>query len=46
VTSSSKWYVGSLTGPSANTVYKTMDSSSSPTGTKRTGYGTDLRITR
>jgi hypothetical protein len=46
VTWSSKWYIGTGKGPSANTLYKTADTASSPTGSLRTGYGTHLRLTR
>jgi hypothetical protein len=43
---SSKWYIGTGVGPSANTVYKIQDTASSPTGTLRTGYGTHVRLGR
>ena len=46
VTWPSKWYVGTGKGPVANTLYKTQDTASSPTGNLRPGYGTHLRITR
>jgi hypothetical protein len=42
----SKWYIGTLAGPQASTVYRIQDTASNPTGTKRNGYGTHLRITR
>jgi hypothetical protein len=43
---SSKWHVGTLKGPRANTLYRTADTGGSPTGTIRTGYGTHIRLTR
>jgi hypothetical protein len=43
---SSKWHIGTLKGPNANTLYRTQDTSSSPTGFLRPGYGTHLRIRR
>ena len=46
VTWSSKWYIGTGKGPSANTLYKTADTGGSATGSIRKGYGTHLRITR
>ncbi len=41
---SSEWYIGTLKGPSANTLYRTADTSGSPTGFFRAGQGTHLRI--
>ena len=43
---SSKWYIGTGKGPSANTLYKTADTATSPTGSFRKGQGTMLRVTR
>jgi len=43
---SSKWYIGTGKAPSANTLYKTADTASSPTGSFRRSYGTHLRLTR
>ncbi len=41
---SSKWYIGTGKGPAANTLYRTADTSGSPTGSFRAGQGTHLRI--
>jgi hypothetical protein len=46
VTWSSKWYIGTGKAPSASTLYRTADTSSSPTGTLRAGTGTHVRIAR
>ena len=43
---SSKWYIGTGKGPSANTLYRTADTSNSPTGYFRQGQGMHLRLTR
>ncbi|GEM_PF-3683117 len=41
---SSKWTIGTLKGPDANTLYRIRDTSSSPTGFFRKGWGTIVRI--
>jgi hypothetical protein len=43
---SSKWYIGTGKGPSANTLYRTADKTASATGYLRKGYGMHLRLTR
>jgi hypothetical protein len=42
----SKWHIGTLKGPAANTLYRTADTGGSPTGTIRSGYGTHVRLSR